>query len=137
MRVVPDCLRDDAWHERSAARALPKMRWVRFACDLRAEAKSVQLFQSDPGEIREGLSGARNCHGEGSAEGLRTGLATAAGCAQPVGRALARSKARLSPPRYQYRALAPEPRPPGRFGTTVTPPVWPAAPAPACPATRR
>jgi putative FmdB family regulatory protein len=41
-----------------------------LAFDVRAEAQSVQLFQPDRGEIRQGLSRARNCQGEGSAQGL-------------------------------------------------------------------
>src|SRR5271166_4101513 len=94
-----DCLRDDAWHQRSADRALPEVRRIAFPCDVRAEAQSVQLFQPDRGEICQGLSRARNCQREAVAEGLRTGLASSSGCAQPVRRALALFKGRLSSPK--------------------------------------
>src|ERR1700730_886398 len=45
--------------------------------DLRAEDQSLQLFEPDRGEIREGFRARRNCQGTGAAEGIRADVAPA------------------------------------------------------------
>ena len=54
---MPRRLRDDARHERPRARSLSEMRWFTAPKDLRAEDQSLQLFEPDRGEIREGFRG--------------------------------------------------------------------------------
>src|SRR5690242_12312476 len=77
MHALPRRLRDDARHERPSARSVSEMRWLTAPQDLRAEDQSLQLFEPDRGEIREGFRARRNCQGTGAAEGLRADLAPA------------------------------------------------------------
>jgi hypothetical protein len=82
---LPRRLRDDARHERPGARSVSEMRWLTAPNDLRAEDQSLQLFEPDRGEIREGFRARRNRQGTGATEGIRAHLAPAASPAQPLG----------------------------------------------------
>ena len=60
-------------------------RWLTAPKDLRAEDQSLQLFEPDRGEIREGFRARRNRQGTRATEGIRAHLAPAASPAQPLG----------------------------------------------------
>src|SRR6516225_3923198 len=98
MHALPDRLRDDARHERPGAGALPELRRPIAPSDLGAEDQSVQFFEPDRGEIRQGLCVGGNRQGAGAAEGVQADVAPAAGQAQSLG-LVQRSKKRLLPTR--------------------------------------